>query len=164
MNTPKLPTMPKPDTHCFDEDTGKDVWSHSPEQMQAYALAAIEALRAQLGQGVPHDAGQQINQLVSAAFRKGELWERCQGKGWPEAESDEFTKLRDETIPDAIAQLQRALASAPPAPKQKPMTEYERAVMYAALSCVELQEKDPATMFKMIVEGVERFHHIGEKK
>ena len=53
MNTPKLPPLPKPDTHCFDEDTGKDVWSHSPEQMQAYALAAIEELRAQIGQGVP---------------------------------------------------------------------------------------------------------------
>lgn len=51
-----------------------------------------------------------------------------------------------------------------PAPQQKPLTEYKRAVMHAALSCVELQEKDPATMFKMIVEGVERFHNIGEKK
>ena len=42
-----LPPLPTPDTHCFDDDTGKDVWSHSAEQMQAYALAAIEA------QGVP---------------------------------------------------------------------------------------------------------------
>ena len=47
MNTPELPPLPKPDTHCFDEDTGKDVWSHSPAQTQAYAIAAIEA------QGVP---------------------------------------------------------------------------------------------------------------
>ena len=38
-----LPPPPTPDTHCFDDDTGKDVWSHSAEQMQAYALAAIEA-------------------------------------------------------------------------------------------------------------------------
>ena len=43
-----LPPPPTPDTHCFDDDTGKDVWSHSAEQMQAYALAAIEA------QGVPN--------------------------------------------------------------------------------------------------------------
>lgn len=39
-----LPPLPKPDTHCFDEDAGKDVWSHSPEQMQAYATAATEPL------------------------------------------------------------------------------------------------------------------------
>lgn len=28
--------LPEPDTHCFDEDTGKDVWSHSADQMRAY--------------------------------------------------------------------------------------------------------------------------------
>ena len=55
MNAPKLPPLPKPDTHCFDDDTGKDVWSHSPAQMQAYAIAAIEA------QGVPMVAD--FNQL-----------------------------------------------------------------------------------------------------
>lgn len=66
MNTPKLPPLPKPDTHCFDEDTGKDVWSHSPEQTQAYALAAIEALWAQLGQGVPTD-----EQIMATVQQKG---------------------------------------------------------------------------------------------
>lgn len=43
----KLPPMPKPDTHCFDEDRATDVWSHSPAQMQDYARAAVEADRAQ---------------------------------------------------------------------------------------------------------------------
>lgn len=40
-----LPELPEPDTHCFDEDTNQDVWSHSAEQMRSYALAAIEADR-----------------------------------------------------------------------------------------------------------------------
>ena len=31
-----LPTLPPPDTHCFDDDSGVDCWSHSPAQMQAY--------------------------------------------------------------------------------------------------------------------------------
>lgn len=34
-------TPPKPDTHCFDDDTGKDVWSYSAELV----LAAIAADR-----------------------------------------------------------------------------------------------------------------------
>ena len=35
--------LPKPDTHCIDEDTGKDVWSHSPEQMREYAAQVAAA-------------------------------------------------------------------------------------------------------------------------
>lgn len=40
-----LPELPEPDTHCFDDDTGEDVWSYSADQMRAYALQAVEALR-----------------------------------------------------------------------------------------------------------------------
>lgn len=49
--TPKdqLPPLPEPDTHCFDDDTGKDVWSYSADQMHAYALSAL----AQQAQGEP---------------------------------------------------------------------------------------------------------------
>lgn len=36
-----LPPLPEPDTHCFDDDTGLDVWSHSPDQMRAYGEAAL---------------------------------------------------------------------------------------------------------------------------
>jgi len=39
MNLPPLPT---PDTHCFDEDTKKDVWSFSEELMREYAIAVLE--------------------------------------------------------------------------------------------------------------------------
>ena len=34
--------LPKPDTHCFDDDTQKDVWSHSTEQMLDYGKAERE--------------------------------------------------------------------------------------------------------------------------
>ena len=37
-----LPPLPPPDTHCFDDDTGKDCWSHSPAQMQAYGQQCYE--------------------------------------------------------------------------------------------------------------------------
>jgi len=28
-----LPPLPEPDTHCWDDDTGRDVWSHSTAQV-----------------------------------------------------------------------------------------------------------------------------------
>ena len=40
-----LPPLPEPDTHCFDDDTGLDVWSHSPDQMRAYGEACAAAER-----------------------------------------------------------------------------------------------------------------------
>ena len=40
-----LPPLPEPDTHCWDEDTSKDVWSHSADQMRAYAEQAVAAER-----------------------------------------------------------------------------------------------------------------------
>ena len=41
MTPNQLPPLPEPDTHCFDDDTGKDVWSYTADQMHAYALAAM---------------------------------------------------------------------------------------------------------------------------
>lgn len=46
-----------------------------------------------------------LRRFENAAHRKGELFERCQGKGWPTAESDEFTRLRDKDIPELRAAL-----------------------------------------------------------
>lgn len=39
--TPEMPELPRPDTHCFDDDTGKDVWSYSADQMRSYAILAL---------------------------------------------------------------------------------------------------------------------------
>ncbi len=35
--------MPEPDTHCYDEDERRDVWSHSADQMLAYGVACRAA-------------------------------------------------------------------------------------------------------------------------
>ncbi len=40
-----LPPLPPPDTHCWDEDTSKDVWSYSDDAMRAYAEQAVAAER-----------------------------------------------------------------------------------------------------------------------
>jgi hypothetical protein len=42
---PKLPPLPEPDTHCWDDDTQRDVWSHSADQMRAYGAACAAAER-----------------------------------------------------------------------------------------------------------------------
>ena len=34
--------LPKPDTHCFDTDTGLDVWSYSKEQMLSLRNQTLE--------------------------------------------------------------------------------------------------------------------------
>jgi len=31
--------LPEPDTHCYDTDEERDVWSHSPDQMRTYGVA-----------------------------------------------------------------------------------------------------------------------------
>ena len=33
--TPEDFELPAPDTHCFDDGTGKDCWSYSPEQVRS---------------------------------------------------------------------------------------------------------------------------------
>lgn len=126
-----VPPLPKPDTHCFDEDTGKDVWSHSPEQMQAYAIAAIEA------QGVP-DGWQPIETAP-------ESMDECVVVGWLDDEGlprTEFDYKEDgcwikwhehaehtevigghgvsHTPPYTRWLKLPPLASAPPAPQAKP--------------------------------------------
>lgn len=40
-----LPPLPEPDTHCFDDDTRRDVWSYSERRMRAYAEQAVAAER-----------------------------------------------------------------------------------------------------------------------
>lgn len=40
--------LPDPDTHCWDDDSSKDVWSYSPELVRQI----IEADRAQRGEPV----------------------------------------------------------------------------------------------------------------
>ncbi|MBK6786292.1 MAG: hypothetical protein IPG77_01200 [Betaproteobacteria bacterium] len=52
-----LPPMPQPDTHCLDDDTGKDVWSHSADQMRAYAEQAVAAVAGPCGSPLTEGLG-----------------------------------------------------------------------------------------------------------
>lgn len=65
-----LPPMPQPDTHCLDDDTGKDVWSHSADQMRAYAELAVaqetERLRRALHEIAEEWAGAECGEPVTA--------------------------------------------------------------------------------------------------
>ena len=40
--------LPKPDTHCFDDDTKSDVWSYSRELVISTVLAHIDKLEAEI--------------------------------------------------------------------------------------------------------------------
>ena len=51
-----LPTLPTPDTHCFDDDTGISCWSHSPTQLKEYGQACREAALEEAAQVCSHKA------------------------------------------------------------------------------------------------------------
>lgn len=55
MNIKTLP-LPGPDTHCYDDDLGRDIWSYSAELMRArdlqvWNLALERAFKACLETG-----------------------------------------------------------------------------------------------------------------
>jgi hypothetical protein len=54
------------------------------------------------------DLPELLKRYARQNHRMGELWERCQGKGWPDAESEEFARLRDESEPETRQQLTAA--------------------------------------------------------
>lgn len=103
------------------------------EVPEGYALVGIDALKAwgkyeevrdacQVSMAPQAIEAQGVRNLLARYenqwHRIGELWERCQGKVWPKAESEEFARLRDELTPATRALL---LASALPAPQAKPV-------------------------------------------
>ncbi len=59
------PALPEPDTHCHDEDTGRDVWSYSAEQMRAYAAQAVAAQAARAAIDRPQ-VPRHIGRLIDA--------------------------------------------------------------------------------------------------
>lgn len=61
------------------------------------------------GHGLEADVDELLLRFERDAQRFGELWARCQGKGWPKAESDEFDLIRDKRLPTLKSAL-RALA------------------------------------------------------
>lgn len=77
--------------------------SHAAMQAQLHAQPAR-------GHGQEADVDELLSRFERHAQRFGELWERCQGKGWPKAEAGEFELIRDKRLPSLKSKL-RALAS-----------------------------------------------------
>jgi hypothetical protein len=78
------------------------------DQLANAVLLMIREVRAARGVDSSRAAQfkERLDRFERGAQRFGELWERCQGKGWPDAESDEFTKIRDERLPALRAELE----------------------------------------------------------
>jgi hypothetical protein len=113
-----LPPLPEPartETALQNtRDRHRVVW-YSAHQMQAYARAAIEQDRERQSVPAAQDAANLLSRYERHWHRMGELWERCQGKGWPAKEGDEFAQLRDERAPATRAALLAFLAAPQPA-------------------------------------------------
>jgi len=111
----KLPPLPPPIVPC---GYGISTWDKfNKYQMEAYARAAIAANAPAVPDA--QDAANLLSRLERQWHRMGELWERCQGKGWPEKEGAEFNSLRDEKAPATRAALLAMLAASPqPQPVQ----------------------------------------------
>ena len=101
---------------------------------------------------------QLLNRLEHQWHRMGELWERCQGKGWPSAESDEFTALRDEKTPANRAAL-LAIYTSPP--QRQPLTEEKQ--IAEDLRFHGLQLVKTATGYAVLKLGQVAAHGIGDK-
>ena len=93
MAEKQYPPLPAPDTHCFDEDTGKDVWSYSESLMRAY-VDADRAMRAAPAPAAQGDA------LPREDFAWMVVQEACE------------TEPADEDDPECIRILRRDLKSA----------------------------------------------------
>lgn len=87
-----------------------------------------------------------MNRLENQAHRAGELWERCQGKIWPEKESAEFAALRDVKMPQTRAALAARLNAAPTPPAQpnaETVAAMQEARQMATQSvCIECRNAD----------------------
>lgn len=93
----------------------------SIEQAWDCLLASAPPAPQQIGQS-ESDVRNLLARFEHQCHRMGVLWERCHGKCWPKFESDEFTLLRDELVPETKAQLLALATPAPKAAEKKPFT------------------------------------------
>ncbi len=82
-----------------------------PQRMLDAMLAAAPAAPQAEQQAASDDIDNLLSRFERHAQRFGELWERCQGKGWPTKESEEFTALRDDKLPALKKRIRVALAA-----------------------------------------------------
>jgi hypothetical protein len=101
-------------------------YAHSKNHASVWQAGFEAGRRAVATAAAPTEPAQQagerealLTEFERASHRKGELWERCQGKGWPEVAAAEFRRLRDERIPELRKQLSAAL-SAPASAQEAP--------------------------------------------
>lgn len=109
MNTPKLPPLPEPKALGMDFDNGWDgvrAYGYTAEQMQAYAIAAIEA------QGVP-DGWQLVPKEPTDEMLKEAVMERHGSATYRAVDRKGCEALEEEAKSDWAVML----ASAPPAPQ-----------------------------------------------
>ena len=124
MTPNQLPPLPEPDTHCFDDDTGKDVWSYTADQMHAYALAAL----AQQAQEPVYWEWRRLGSNQHAAdFGQWSQWQKVEARSLLSTVEDELQEFR-RYIADGYKYELRALYTTPPAP-QVPAPDIDEAAI-----------------------------------
>lgn len=77
--------------------------------------AEISTLVGRANAGLSMEFKEALRQFERTASRMGVLFDRYQGKGWPDKESAEFIELRDERMPAIRAEIRAALGLETPA-------------------------------------------------
>jgi len=87
--------LPKPDTHCFDDDTKSDVWSYSRELVREIVLAHIDALTAEISASdiaIAEYRQQCLDNAAEIARLRAESEERLQNCAALVAENERLRK------------------------------------------------------------------------
>jgi C4-dicarboxylate-specific signal transduction histidine kinase len=75
----------------------------------------ITTLVGRANAGLSAEFKEALRRFERTASRMGVLFDRYQGKGWPDKESAEFIELRDERMPAIRAEMRAALGLETPA-------------------------------------------------
>ena len=104
MTDIKLPPLPEPDTHCWDDDAvpPRDVWSHSAEQLHAYSLAVAAAMACDI-----HSCSYYCTRPACVAAQRDELRERLEAAAPPApgAQPSGWIACSDQMPPADVAVL-----------------------------------------------------------
>lgn len=124
-----------------------------PDVLSAWnRRAAIEANTP----AVPdvQDVANLLSRFEHQWHRMGELWERCQGKGWPDKEGAEFNALRDEKAPTTREALLAVLAAPQPQPVAQPVqTGWTKALEIRTEQGWELTGKAVPVLYTDTING-----------
>lgn len=130
--------------------------------LEAIALEVIEEnhrLRAQIGQGVTDGSALQMEASVIQAQKVLSDWNEWYGLNGGNAPLPPSGIVKAQEM---LAEVRSLLASAPPAPHQKPLTDEQ--IVDVARACyidVTQNNQDSVCAFARAIESA---HNIGEKK